>query len=216
MKLVVGKKYVLRNRPDISCAYVIAAADHRIYDFEVRYAFVNDTVFCNEIVHYMKSGRYLAGDMPSDQDLVAEYVPTEQAAATTTGALAYDEGKTRFDLLPVEALEEICKVFAAGAVKYTVNGVPGDHNWRKGFAYSRIFNSLLRHVFAALRGEDRDPETGLLHMAHAGCRVLMILSHMLCGLGIDDRYKPFDRRHMIKPSPLSEEEKQLLDEGGEK
>ena len=89
-------------------------------------------------------------------------------------AIRHDEGKTNWSLMPFEALEEINKVLEFGATKYSAN------NWQEGtgFKYSRVLNSLLRHVFAFMRGEDKDPESGLSHMAHAGCNVLFILYYL--------------------------------------
>ncbi len=103
--------------------------------------------------------------------------------ATSQVALKFDKSKVRMELLSAPALEAIAEVLTFGAQKYA------DNNWRKGFAWSRLFGALFRHSFAALRGEDRDPETGLLHMAHAGCCVMFILEHMICGLGTDDRHR---------------------------
>ena len=42
--------------------------------------------------------------------------------------LKYDEGKTRWDLVPELASAEIAKVFTLGAEKY------GDLNWCTGYA----------------------------------------------------------------------------------
>lgn len=100
-----------------------------------------------------------------------------------TGALKEDSEKTRVELVSFTGLEEIGKVLATGAKKYEAD------NWRKGFAWRRLIGALLRHTFAFARGEDFDPETGLSHMAHAGCCVLFLLEHQLCGLGQDDRHK---------------------------
>ena len=93
---------------------------------------------------------------------------------TVPAAVRDDEGKTNWSLMPFEALEEINKVLEFGATKYAAN------NWQEGtgFKYSRVLNSLLRHVFAFMRGEDKDPESGLSHMAHAGCNVLFILYYL--------------------------------------
>lgn len=93
---------------------------------------------------------------------------------TVPVAVRHDEGKTNWSLMPFEALEEINKVLEFGANKYSAN------NWQEGtgFKYSRVLNSLLRHTFAFMRGEDKDPESGLSHMAHAGCNVLFILYYL--------------------------------------
>ena len=97
----------------------------------------------------------------------------------------HDQEKPRTDLLPPVALEEIAKVLSFGASKYA------DHNWRLGFKYSRLIGAALRHIFAFSKGEDKDPETGLSHLAHAACCILFLLDHTILGYGRDDRYHTF-------------------------
>jgi hypothetical protein len=94
-----------------------------------------------------------------------------------------DGGKVNLSLLPFESLIEIGKVLDFGAKKYAA------HNWRGGMKWSRLLSAMLRHTFAFIRGEDKDPETGLSHMAHAGCCVLFLLSYVLTANGEDDRFK---------------------------
>lgn len=96
----------------------------------------------------------------------------------------FDTKKPMPQLLPADALTEISKVMAFGADKYA------EENWRRGFTYKRIIGALLRHTYAFQQGEDNDPETGLSHMAHAGCCVLFLLHYILNVEGADDRYKP--------------------------
>lgn len=103
--------------------------------------------------------------------------------AKPAGGTKHDGEKIRLELLPTRALEEIGKVLTFGAKKYDA------WNWAKGFAWSRLIGATFRHLFAFARGEDRDPETGLSHLAHAGCCILFLLEHVLGGLGTDDRYK---------------------------
>lgn len=81
----------------------------------------------------------------------------------------FDEGKPRMDLLDAYAIEQMARALEFGLRKYE------PHNWRRGIAYSRLLGSVLRHVFAYLRGEDKDPESGLSHIAHAmtGCMFLL-------------------------------------------
>lgn len=103
-------------------------------------------------------------------------------------AVKNDAGKTNWSLMPWEALAEINAVLEFGANKYAA------HNWQRGdgFRYTRVLNSLLRHVFAYMRGEDTDPESGLSHMAHAGCNVLFLLHYHKNKTRYknDDRYVP--------------------------
>src|SRR5690349_19376477 len=93
----------------------------------------------------------------------------------------YDGEKARMELLSVPALEAIAQVLTYGAKKYSTPTDTGDHNWRKGFAWSRLIGAALRHLFAWMRGENRDPESGLSHLAHAGCCVMFLLEHEICG-----------------------------------
>lgn len=98
-------------------------------------------------------------------------------------AVKADGDKVRTDLLPVGPMLAIAEVLTFGAKKYA------DHNWRQGFKWSRLLGAAMRHLFAFLRGEDKDPETGLSHLAHLGCCVMFLLEHEQRGLGEDDRYK---------------------------
>ncbi|KQW00062.1 hypothetical protein ASC87_19945 [Rhizobacter sp. Root1221] len=88
------------------------------------------------------------------------------------------------ELLPPEALLEIAKAFTFGAKKYSAN------NWRKGFKWMRVTGALLRHVYAWMRGEKADPESGLSHLAHAGACLCFLLTFEATGTGEDDRWSP--------------------------
>lgn len=97
--------------------------------------------------------------------------------------IKYDQDKPRVDLLDPLALEGLAAVLGFGAKKYAA------HNWRGGISYSRLLGAALRHLFALLRGEDIDPESGLPHVDHLGC-CWMFLSHMMkTRPDLDDRYK---------------------------
>ena len=101
---------------------------------------------------------------------------------TQTAGIKYDANKPRMDLLPSESLEEIAKVLNFGADKYS------DWNWAKGFKWSRLYGATLRHLYAHMRGEQKDPETGISHLAHAGANVLFLIYHELHQVGEDDRH----------------------------
>jgi len=85
-------------------------------------------------------------------------------------AKKFDGDKPRTDLVPVEAILGMAKVFGFGAKKY------GDMNWAVdgGLEYSRLYGAVLRHVFAWYSGEDTDPESGLPHLHHAMCGLAML------------------------------------------
>ena len=81
-----------------------------------------------------------------------------------------DIGKTRYDLVPWTAVEEMVKVLTFGAKKYDPD------NWRYvPDAHDRYFAAALRHLVAYKRGEEKDKETNLSHLAHAMCCVAFIL-----------------------------------------
>jgi len=98
-----------------------------------------------------------------------------------TEGLRYDTGKLRWDLLPPE-IEEVVKVFTMGAVKYS------DRNWELGMNYGRVIAAMFRHIFAWLKGETNDPESGLHHLAHAQWNILALLVYEKRGMTqFDDR-----------------------------
>lgn len=98
-------------------------------------------------------------------------------------ASKFDSSKVPLDLLPFDGLTQIGQVLQFGASKYAA------HNWRKGMAWSRLLAAALRHIFAWAMGQDKDPETGLSHLAHAGCCICFLLEYQSQGIGQDDRYK---------------------------
>ena len=101
-------------------------------------------------------------------------------------ALKLDQGKIPLELLPFESLAEVGKVLAFGAEKY------GRYNWRSGMEWTRLVGAVLRHLFTWTRGESKDPESGLSHLAHAACGLLFLLAYELNNVGADDRYAPAD------------------------
>lgn len=101
----------------------------------------------------------------------------------TNEAGHFDSDKPRVDLLPPDALIEVAKVLGFGAKKY------GDHNWLLGMSWLKLYGSTLRHLFKWCLGHDRDEESGLPHLAHAACDVLMLLTYTLRNKGTDTRYK---------------------------
>jgi hypothetical protein len=95
----------------------------------------------------------------------------------------YDGGKPDYSLLSSLAIDELAKVLTFGKKKYAA------HNWRKGIVISRLIAAALRHLFALLRGETYDPETGLQHAAHAMCCCMFIIETLAAmDKAFDDRY----------------------------
>jgi hypothetical protein len=102
----------------------------------------------------------------------------------TGTALKFDGGKLPLHLLSTEAINQTAAVLAFGAQKYA------EHNWRKGFVWSRPLSAAMRHITAFNDGEDKDPESGLSHLAHAACCIMFLLEFEKTSKHLDDRYKP--------------------------
>lgn len=118
------------------------------------------------------------------------YPPVENSVSDMSPGAKYDGGKVGMWMLPPDPLIDIARVLDFGAQKYA------SYNWTNGIRYSRIFGSLLRHLFAWWKGEDNDPETNLPHLAHAGCNILFLLQYARTRRSFDDRpvkfYAPED------------------------
>lgn len=84
------------------------------------------------------------------------------------------DGKPRYDLIPVTGLRRLADLYARGAIKYEEN------NWRKGQPYSRVTASMLRHVYAWVEGEETEDHLAaiawnafaLMHFQETGRREL--------------------------------------------
>lgn len=96
-------------------------------------------------------------------------------------AIKHDTNKLPYDLLPSDAVEDVLAVLQFGAEKYSAR------NWELGMDWSRPFAALMRHMWAWWRGEDNDPESGLSHLAHAGCCIMFLLAYSKRNVGTDNR-----------------------------
>ncbi|WP_257224634.1 dATP/dGTP diphosphohydrolase domain-containing protein [Acinetobacter sp. YH12108] len=76
----------------------------------------------------------------------------------------FDKNKPRMSLLPKGALNAVIRVLEFGANKYQVD------NWKHvPDAKVRYYDAMQRHIDAWWHGEQKDPETGEHHLAHAIC-----------------------------------------------
>lgn len=101
------------------------------------------------------------------------------------GGLRFNKGKLRYDLVEPHAFEDFVQVLTDGANKYF------DRNWENGLSWTSVLASLKRHIAAIEKGEDRDPESGRLHIAHAACNVHFLNAFYYIFPQGDDRPKRF-------------------------
>jgi hypothetical protein len=83
----------------------------------------------------------------------------------------FDTAKLRWDLLPLDAVEEVVKRFTHGAEKYTPD------NWKVvQNAETRYLSALQRHLKAYWAGERIDPDTpGLTHIGAVAWNALALV-----------------------------------------
>ena len=78
--------------------------------------------------------------------------------------------KTPLSLLPPEPLRQMAEAMRSGADKY------GPYNWREsGISSSIYISAAMRHILAFADGEDKDPESGLAHLAHGLTNLAILL-----------------------------------------
>lgn len=100
-----------------------------------------------------------------------------------------DSGKIRMELLPPGPLRQAAQVFTYGAEKYAERPEASANNWLGGMRYGRMYGALQRHLSAWWSGEETDLESGLPHLAHALCCLMMLSEYAR-----NPRYAEFDDR----------------------
>lgn len=83
-------------------------------------------------------------------------------------AARFNTTKPQWSLVDFQSLEPMVQVLTYGAKKYTRN------NWKKGLPTRETCESLLRHTYAFMQGEDIDLESGLSHLGHMQCNLLFL------------------------------------------
>lgn len=128
----------------------------------------------------------------------------------------------RFDLIPIGPLTTLAQHYGRGARKYA------DHQWRKGYEWSKSYSAMQRHLAAFWGGKDLDicsnepdncvreedveyePDTcfnhtGSHHLVAAAWHCFTLLEFVERFPQHDDRYKPdeeivFDRNEVSAAS----------------
>lgn len=90
------------------------------------------------------------------------------------------DDKAPLDFLRLDAVEGACRVFKFGAEKYEKD------NYLLGMEESRLTAAAMRHVLQYQSGEFMDSESGLSHIDHAMCCLMMLKSTQALGTSIKD------------------------------
>lgn len=85
-------------------------------------------------------------------DLISDGKTVQTVEVRTTSPTGGQKGvkSSRFSLIPVGPLTSLAELYAKGAVKYS------EHNWRKGYDWSKSIDSLFRHTTEWMSGKDLD------------------------------------------------------------
>ena len=114
----------------------------------------------------------------------------------------YNQGKPKWSLVHFKSLEPLVRVLEYGAHKYSIYEdkvgtefkgseilqeqvqklnlkvkSTGKENWKIGLNKDEILESLTRHLFALIDGEENDPESGLPHIGHIFCNAMFWQYH---------------------------------------
>lgn len=82
----------------------------------------------------------------------------------------FQDGKLRWDLLPLEEIEDIVKVYTSGANKY------GENTWQLlDNGYQRYKAAMLRHLLEYEKGNKVDEDTGCQHLAQVAWNAIAML-----------------------------------------
>lgn len=93
--------------------------------------------------------------------------------------------KPRLSLVPKSAIIRIAQAFKDGAAKY------GPFNWRTKHVSAVVYEDAAeRHLAAWFDGEDNASDSGVMHLAHAGACIAILIDAIETGSLIDDRPTP--------------------------
>ena len=143
-------------------------------DWDMRIvALVTDPL--GESVHYYLSDGKVDSGKQNDEDLIMLPEKEEESMVVET-FIKNDrkDNKVMMELLPWPELEEIAKVYTAGAKKY------GPNRWQNlPDGYQRYKGAMLRHLTEHEKGNLIDSETGCYHIAQCAWNAIAMLHFIL-------------------------------------
>lgn len=110
---------------------------------------------------------------------IMDIIPAEDPIENKSVKNDIIDDKLRWDLLPMEEIEDIVRVYHAGAKKY------GPNTWQDlDNGFERYRAAAARHIMAYLKGERMDKETNVHHLAAAAWNVITMLWYDKHGKGL--------------------------------
>lgn len=99
------------------------------------------------------------------------------------GALHYDSGKPRIELLSFASLEAEARGMEYGVIKYSRD------DWRRGMEFCKLVASTLRHVVRYNDIETYDIESGCSHIDHAKADLGILAELIRTRQDLDNRHE---------------------------
>lgn len=120
---------------------------------------------------------------------IGDFSPREREIRIVNSSTGGEKGSKpiRMDLIPVEPLWEVARLYGKGAEKYAT------HNWRRGYDWSLSYAAMMRHATQFWNGESYDEETKCHHLSS-------VIFHALALMEFEKTHPELDDRYMVKPS----------------
>jgi len=84
---------------------------------------------------------------------------------------SYNQSPESISNLPWKALEDVCRVFQYGCIKYQRD----NYKLAPGLPLEGYVQSMWRHTVSYLKGEELDTDSGLPNLSHLACNCFMYL-----------------------------------------
>ncbi len=142
------------------------------------------------VMNYLEDGQAVNCCANCDEAILTRpYLPMYASKpATGENKGATEKSGERWSLAPWDAFRTTVVVLSEAA-RPKADGTPpkySPNNWTKGMPWSWNWDSMMRHLTAFGRGERIDQESGKSHLWLAGCRLMMLISYEIRGIGEDD------------------------------
>lgn len=150
-----------------------------LIEFEYhRYKATRKLMTCPKAVNRM----YLDTEKEGDERFVVAPLAAPLAVPDddkTRGKDDFKDDKLRWDLLPMQEIEDIVRVFHLGAKKYKPNGWKDIPN-----GFERYRAAMMRHLMCYMNGERYDKELGVNHLSSMCWNAIAMLWYDKHGKGL--------------------------------
>ena len=148
-----------------------------LMEFEYyRYKAARKSMTCPKAINRM----YLDTEKEGDERFVVAPLVVSNGDETR-GKDDFKDDKLRWDLLPMQEIEDIVRVFHLGAKKYEPNGWKDIPN-----GFERYRAAMMRHLMCYMNGERYDKELNVSHLSQVCWNAIAMLWYDKHGKGLLD------------------------------